>query len=319
MADEAAWAAAIAERLAVELLRDVSLPPIKEGEPFAAFITRAIVNNPDVADPARACRGFGIDVLVPSIFCPAVLASEPFKRIHLALAGLRSDPASIIGPSPFDSLWSAHFPLSLRMAIEPRVTVGPPAVLTPIHPDAARRLLVLRLACRRRDALAVELCERLRSGALVADAFHADDPTRAEHPIPCGWWGDAAVECSWQAGELRPIDGAARGTPHYRGLRLRACVGDGAALSVSVAVQEDRPRRRPPVSYADDDRLLIARMREMITTGTARNPNDAALVLAGQARGRGTLDSRRKRLLSVYAMEYGQNVKVVSTDHSGRD
>ena len=60
-----------------------------------------------------------------------------------------------------------------------------------------------------------------------------------------------------------------------------------------------RTRRGNSYRYAD---LPLAReMAAMIRSGEAKGPNDAALALCERASGRGTADSKRKRLLLVYA------------------
>ncbi len=68
------------------------------------------------------------------------------------------------------------------------------------------------------------------------------------------------------------------------------------------AITAVRKRRRDPerLDYRESDRLLIAEMHDMILTGKARNPTDAARALAARAAGSGTEASKVTRLVMRY-------------------
>lgn len=213
--------------LADELTRPVQLSnPVATGEKLSAFIRRAIASNPDVADPARTCRSFGIDINLPGVFCPASGTEAVLKNVHDGLAALQVDPADSENARLFDAMWTTPpggvLPLDIRMALLP------PIVLVMVRQHELRRsytpirhrLDLARLASKRRDSLLTQLCERLRDGWLVATAFAANDPQRTSTDVPAGWWADPAVACAWGADELRPVEGAPIGTPYYRGIVL---------------------------------------------------------------------------------------------------
>lgn len=58
------------------------------------------------------------------------------------------------------------------------------------------------------------------------------------------------------------------------------------------------------VDYTEADGPLVKKMREMVESGTARNPTDAARALARQASGSATEPSKVARLLKRYAERY---------------
>ena len=75
-----------------------------------------------------------------------------------------------------------------------------------------------RAGARRRDVLVATLCDAWRSGAILLRGFRADDFKRRLVEIPAAWASDPWFACWWQQNELRPLDAAPGGTPHFRGL-----------------------------------------------------------------------------------------------------
>ncbi len=57
---------------------------------------------------------------------------------------------------------------------------------------------------------------------------------------------------------------------------------------------------RPVGSGKIDDTPLLIQMKEMLASGDAKSPNDAATKLAPQAKGAGTEESKKKRLVKNY-------------------
>ena len=68
--------------------------------------------------------------------------------------------------------------------------------------------------------------------------------------------------------------------------------------------RRQRGRRLGTGSWAGADDPLLARMRELIEAGIAKSANDAAGQLAGEARGAGTINSKRHRLGKRYRARY---------------
>jgi hypothetical protein len=68
------------------------------------------------------------------------------------------------------------------------------------------------------------------------------------------------------------------------------------------------PRRRGPrqhtTGYETSDRKLFPRIKELISSGKARSPHSAALMLSDDIAGGGTSESKAKRLSARYRKEH---------------
>ncbi len=87
-------------------------------------------------------------------------------------------------------------------------------------------------------------------------------------------------------------------------------VAETTTVRPAPTQQPGSPKPAPPATrksgldYRESDRLLALEMREMIDSGTATNPYNAALALCEKAKGAAKPDSRKKRLLIAYKREF---------------
>lgn len=81
----------------------------------------------------------------------------------------------------------------------------------------------------------------------------------------------------------------------YHGVRIR--------VSKPQAETASKPQegRRPPVSYREADRLLVAEMEQLINSGKAKGIQDAARAVVDRADGSGTDASKVKRLITAFS------------------
>jgi hypothetical protein len=120
-----------------------------------------------------------------------------------------------------------------------------------------------RAGARRRDVLVATLCDAWRSGAILLRGFRADDFKRRLVEIPAAWLSDPWLSCWWQQDELRPLDGAAPGTPHFRGL---------AARQVAAAASGRRERSLEVIepaflAWASGEQVVTKRVAEKWAEG----------------------------------------------------
>jgi hypothetical protein len=114
--------------------------------------------------------------------------------------------------------------LDVRMAAQPQYLTDelshdelPPR--DPLLIEMEREVLrIWRAFARRRDILVAVMCDAWRGGTIILRGFMADDVKRQIVKIPAAWLSDPWLSCPWEQEELRPLDGAPMGTPHFREL-----------------------------------------------------------------------------------------------------
>jgi hypothetical protein len=110
-------------------------------------------------------------------------------------------------------------------------------------------------------------------------------------------------------------------TSTFREVRLRAKgerpmieVPPASAAVIGAGVAASRSHARGGLDYREDDYELCKQMHEMIASGKAISPWDAADLLADKAKGKGSHDSKRVRLYD----HYNDWVKKQSIDDSAK-
>lgn len=323
--DAAAWQVLAEERrdrLKGELSRPVLLPDVAPtGETLSQFFRRAVVENPDFAGPAASCKRAGYEVRIPMRFRPALLTTDLHNQVQEALQALQIDPAESPGRS-FDSLWTGRMALGLKMALEPAAQRREQLALRPDLPlpavedepdlplDVQVRLDLTLLAVRRRDSLALQLYEALRTGSIRASGFAPSDPKRVMQDIAPGWWSDLSMECWWRENELQPQHAAAARTPYFRGLYLRAAPSTAVEQQpIAVYVQatnngEAAQNRQRGRSFRGADQPLIEEMRDLREREPGKSVEYAARSVYRKAVGKGNDESKVKRLTKLYHQQF---------------
>lgn len=87
------------------------------------------------------------------------------------------------------------------------------------------------------------------------------------------------------------------------------CATDGEGSGAEGKAKPDRNAGRPPGagSFADADAPLVEEMHQMIKNDSTLSTHPAAMKVAGNAAGYGTLESKAKRLTGRYKKKYRFN------------
>ncbi|WP_159992916.1 hypothetical protein [Roseomonas sp. 18066] len=138
------------------------------------------------------------------------------------------------------------------------------------------------------------------SPKFIVDVDGFTDPENQDYEGP--FWGCVEI---WSAALIRafPSCGLQRVDD---GL---ADAGQTRSVSSTGPAKPSASKRRQSggLDYGERDALLAKEALAMIEDGRARNINDAALILTERAAGRGSIDSRRKRLILAIQKAVGQS------------
>lgn len=233
-------------------------PPHAEGESLSAYVRRVIVGDEVIAAFRTMRERWRAGAPDLSLRRPASLTRERAEAFHRDLSSV--DAAHLPRREHWaflDGLHKADRKRSPRLPF----TLPAPKRVPQIRPsfEQNRRWVIARQRARRRDMLAAALFDALRQGTIEARGFLSPDEHRTKIPIQQGWWNDWSMICRWRVNELRADQGAAPGTPTFRGIRL-------------YPVAEPGPGRPPGLERAASSEQPIEACVECLNSLVAQNP-----------------------------------------------